>query len=945
MQTLVARRHGPRNLRPGAKNSAPRKQSSRSTRVSPRAVRGIGVALRVSVTLATSPVTTYSSQYESDVVLRDGSTLRLRPVRADDADGLRALHDRLSAESLRFRFFSLRRDTEDEVSRVLRADHDNTFTLVAETAHRLVGVATYSRDDKAPNRAEVAFAIADSLHGRGIGTRMLDTLAVIARDHHIEFFDAYVLVDNQRMMRVFLDSGFEIGRRLEGGVLHVTVGIEPKPQYEARYAARSQSAASASMRHFFEPNTVVVVGANRERGKIGSEILHNITAGGFSGRLYAVHPSASTIDDVPAFPRVTDVPGCVDLAVICVPGERVSSVVDDCVVKGVKALVIISAGFGETGPAGRALEQEILGKLRSAGVRMIGPNCMGIINTDPAVKLNATFAPVAPIAGRVAFSTQSGALGLAILEHVQQLNLGLSTFVSVGNKADVSGNDLLQYWADDPRTDVILLYLESFGNPHRFSQIARRVARKKPIVAVKSGRSGSGARAAASHTGALATSDAVVDALFRQSGIIRTTTVGELFDVAALLAHQPIPAGARVAVLSNAGGPAILAADACEAQGLELAALAETTVTQLRAILPAAASVGNPVDMLASATADHYRRATTLLLADQNVDSLLVIFIPPLVTNPEEAARAIATGAAGATKPVIASFMGARGAPAPLAPVPSYRFPEAAVTALARATEYGAWRRRPAGCRHWPEGIRRDAVRLVIDGAMTRGDGWLTPSEAQTLIESVGLCIATTCVTTTIEETVIAARDLGYPVALKAAGPEIVHKTDVGGVVLGIPDETALRQAYATLTSRLGETMTAAIVQQMVPAGVELLLGAVADPMFGPVIACGIGGVLVDLLHDTTFRLHPLTDIDAAEMIDGLRGVALLRGYRGQPPADEPAVVDALLRLSALVELCPEIQELELNPLKVFQHGVCAVDVRVRVARPRPVPPTRRISY
>ena len=893
----------------------------------------------------TRSVSAYPSQYESDVVLRDGSTLRLRPVRPDDVDGLRALHDRLSDESRRFRFFAVLREHEGEVSRLLRADYINNFTLVAETAHRLVGVATFSRDEHAPNRAEVAFAIADPLQGRGIGTRMLDTLAGIARDHRIEIFDAYVLLDNQRMMRVFLDSGFEVVRRLEGGVVHVTLNTEPTAQYEARCAERSQSAATASMKHFFEPETVVVVGANRERGKIGSEILHNIAAGGFSGRLYAVHPSASAIDNVKAFPKVTDVPGDVDLAVICVPGGCVSAVVDDCVAKGVKALVVISAGFGETGPAGRALEQDILAKVRSAGMRMIGPNCMGIINTDPAVNLNATFAPVAPIEGRVAFSTQSGALGLAILEHVQQLNLGLSTFVSVGNKADVSGNDLLQYWANDPRTDVILLYLESFGNPRRFGQIAQRVARKKPIVAVKSGRSGSGARAAASHTGALATNDAVANALFRQSGIIRTGTVEKLFDVAALLAHQPVPAGSRVAILSNAGGPAILAADACEAQALELAALTEATVTHLRELLPAAASVGNPVDMLASATPDHYRRATTLLLADPNVDSVLVIFIPPLVTNPDEAAGAIASAAAGAPKPVIASFMGARGAPRALAGVPSYRFPEAAVTALARATEYGAWRRRPAGDCHWPQGIQRDAMRLVIDGATTRGDGWLTPSEAQTLIESAGLSIASTCVTTTIEEALIAARDIGYPVALKAAGPEIVHKTDIGGVVLDIPDDTALRRAYLDLTSRLGETMTGAIVQQMIPGGVELLIGTVTDPMFGPVIACGSGGVLVDLLHDTTFRLHPLTDIDAAEMIAGLRSVALLRGYRGHPPADEQAVVDALLRVSALVDVCPEIQELELNPLKVFQHGACAVDVRVRIGRPRPGPSTRRISY
>ena len=393
------------------------------------------------------------------------------------------------------------------------------------------------------------------------------------------------------------------------------------------------------MKSFFEPRTVVVVGANRERGKIGSEILHNLIA----RRLHRAIVRRSSLGIVDRWhcglPTGDGYPGDVELAVICVPmraGERGCRRLHQ--LKASQALVIISAGFGETGAAGRALEQALLEKVRTAGIRMIGPNCMGIINTDPAVRLNATFSPVPPIEGRVAFSTQSGALGLAILDYVRELNLGISTFVSVGNKADVSGNDLIQYWADDPRTDVILLYLESFGNPRRFGQIARRVALKKPIVAVKAGRSSAGARAASSHTGALAASDAVVDALFKQAGIIRTLTLEELFDVAALLAHQPLPAGPRVAVLSNAGGPAILAADACEANGLRLSSLSDVTVAELRRLLPAAASLGNPVDMLASATAEHYRQATELLLADDSVESLLVIFIPPLVTKPDEVA-------------------------------------------------------------------------------------------------------------------------------------------------------------------------------------------------------------------------------------------------------------------------------------------------------------------
>jgi acetyl coenzyme A synthetase (ADP forming)-like protein len=832
------------------------------------------------------------------------------------------------------------------VSRLLRADSKRDCVLVAEARGRISGTAAYFHEPHAPDRAEVAFAIADALQGRGVGTRMLEVLAGIARDHRVTTFDAFVQHDNGQMMRVFLDSGFEAQRELEGGVFHVVLTLTQSARYETLAAERSRTAATASMKNFFEPRTVVVIGANRERGKIGSEILHNVVAGGFTGRLFAVHPTASTIDGVPTCPTVTAIPGEVDLAIICVPCAHVTTVVDECIAKNVKALVIISAGFGETGAAGRRLEQKILGKVRTAGIRMIGPNCMGIINTHPAIHLNATFSPVAPTEGRVAFSTQSGALGLAILDYVRQLNLGISTFVSVGNKADVSGNDLIQYWADDPCTDVILLYLESFGNPRRFAQIARRVASKKPIVAVKAGRSPAGARAASSHTGALAVSDVVVDALFREAGVIRTGTLEELFDVAALLAHQPVPAGSRVAILSNAGGPAILAADACESQGLILAALTDATREELKGFLPAAASIGNPVDMIASATAAQYERATRALLADAQVDSVLVIFIPPLVTKADDVARAIVAGAAGAAKTVLANFISSRGAPRELAPIPSYLFPEAAVTALARATGYGAWRRRPSGTIPVLPGIRDDVARAIVDGALRRGDGWLTPDEAQRLVGAMGIPTAPARLVTNEDDAVTAAREIGYPTVLKASGPEILHKSDVGGIVLGLGDDASVRAAYEGLASRFGRTMTGVLVQQMVPDGVEVLVGGVVDPTFGPLVACGSGGVLVDLLADTAFRLHPLTDLAAAEMVDSLKGVRLLRGYRGHPPADERAVVEALLRVSALMTIAPEIQELDINPLKVLERGVMALDVRVRVSRRDDrLSASRRISY
>jgi acetyl coenzyme A synthetase (ADP forming)-like protein len=700
------------------------------------------------------------------------------------------------------------------------------------------------------------------------------------------------------------------------------------------------------MKAFFEPASIAVVGANRERGRIGSEILHNLRSAGFTGSLTPVHPSATEIEGLTAYRRVVDIPGPVDLAVIAVPAERVLNAVDDCLEKGVRGICVISAGFSEAGPEGRAREAALLDRIRTAGCRLVGPNCMGLLNTDPAFRMNATFSPVYPPAGGVAMSTQSGALGLAILDYARRLNIGISSFVSVGNKADVSGNDLIQYWAEDPRTSVILLYLESFGNPKKFSEIARRVARSKPIVAVKAGRSTAGARAASSHTGALASSDAVVDALFRQSGIIRTETLEELFDVAALLAHQPIPRGRRVAILTNAGGPGILAADACEAHGLELPALAEATRAELRSFLPAAASVGNPVDMLASAPAEHFKRGLAAVLRDDNVDSVLVIFIPPLVTEPDAVAAAIVESAReAADKPVAAIFMRADGAPAALAGVPCFSFPESAAIALARATSYGAWKQKPIDRVPVFDDLDRERARQVVETVVARGGGWATPEESQALMRSVGIATAPYRLVHSAADAVGAARAIGLPVALKGIGPTLLHKTERQALRLDLADEEAVGAAYADLETRLGQELSGVVVQAMVPGGVEMLVGTVQDPTFGPLVVCGSGGVLVELLADRAFRIHPLGLRDAAEMIDELKAARLLRGYRGAPPVDEAALRDVLLRVSELVTICPEVQELDINPVKVLTVGACAVDVRVRIDLPPAAAATRRAQY
>jgi acyl-CoA synthetase (NDP forming) len=648
-----------------------------------------------------------------------------------------------------------------------------------------------------------------------------------------------------------------------------------------------------------------------------------------------VNPCATQIEGLPAYPRLTDVDGAVDLAVIAVPAPAVGAALDDCIAKGVGAVLVITAGFGETGSDGRAEEVRLREKVRRAGIRLIGPNCMGLVNTDPAVRLNASFSPVVPEAGPIAFASQSGALGLAILQYAHRLRLGISSFVSIGNKADVSSNDLLEYWSDDSRTRVILLYLESFGNPARFRQIARRVAKQKPIIGVKAGRSGSGARAASSHTGALAASDTIVEALFRDAGVVRTDTLEELFEVAALVSRQPLPASGRVAVLTNAGGPGILAADACERLGLTLPPLEPATRAALRAFVPAAASVLNPVDMLATASADDYRRAIPLLLADAGVDSLLVIFIPPLVTRPDDVARAIADTARASAKPVLASFVGAAGIPDILAPVPCYTFPESAVRALSHAWRYNRWRAEPDGTRPAFPDLDTHAARTILAHARETGGGWLSPLGSDALLEACGIPTAAMRVAVSPQGAVAAARQVGFPVVLKGSGPGILHKTEAHAVYTGLADEAAVRHAFDALSRR--PDVLQVFVQPMVEHGVEMLVGATFDPTFGHAILCGSGGTLVELLHDASCRLAPLTDRSARQMLDEVRGVALLRGYRGARPADEAALVDILLRVSLLLDACPEILELDLNPVVVTPEGATVVDARVRVAQ-RSVP-------
>jgi len=710
----------------------------------------------------------------------------------------------------------------------------------------------------------------------------------------------------------------------------------------------------------FRPRSVAVIGASRTPGSIGAATFHNLIARGFEGPVYPVNPRADVVGSVKAYPTIGDVPGPVDLAMIVVPAPHVLEVLEACGKKGVRAAVVISAGFKESGAEGRAREQALVECARRHRMRLVGPNCLGVINAEPAVSLDATFAPAWPPHGQVAFSSQSGALGLAILDMAKTLNIGISHFVSVGNKADVSGNDLLEFWEQDPGTKIILLYLESFGNARRFIEIARRVTRSKPVVAVKSGRSVAGARAASSHTGSLAGPDAAVDALCRQSGVIRTDTMEELFDVAMLLAHQPVPRGNRVGVVTNAGGPGIMASDACEGHGLVVPALADETVAALQAFLPPEASTRNPVDMIASATPASFEKAVQLLACDPNVDGVLAIYVPPIVTRPLDVAQAIVRGAdaAAATarergetpKPVMSCFLGSHGVPEGLqslqeGKIPSYAFPEAAAIALARAVRYGQWLEAPAGEAPALDRIDTARARMVVERALAR-DGsedapaWLRPEELREVLEAYGLQVVKTAVARSADEAVAAAASVGYPVVVKLESDTITHKSDVGGVVLDVRNESEVRRAFADIESRLeaigrrGE-MSGVSVQQLIRGGVEAIVGMTRDRGFGPLIMFGLGGVYVEVLKDVAFRIHPLTDRDAAELVREVRGYPLLEGYRGQPPGDTQALEEVLLRVSRLVGDLPEIHEMDLNPLKVLApgKGCIAVDARIGLRR------------
>jgi acyl-CoA synthetase (NDP forming)/RimJ/RimL family protein N-acetyltransferase len=878
----------------------------------------------------------HPAHWECDVVLADGGTAHIRPVRADDAERVLAFHGRLSPESARLRYFGSKPRLHPRLlRRFTEVDQRVHVVLILLIGDRVIAMAMYHAQRPEEGEAEVAFAVEDAHQGRGIGTLLLEHLAAIARENGIRSFRAETLPVNRRMIDVFDNAGFAVKTHKAEGVVFVSFPLEPDASFERAVERREHQAEARSIARMLAPSSVAVIGASPRAGSVGHALFANLVEYGFGGALHPVHPTARSVCERPAVPDVRGIAGPVDLAVICVPADRVPAVVEQCAEKGVHGLVVISAGFAETDTAGATRQRELVAYARAHGMRVIGPNCLGILNTDPEVRLHATFADAPSPEGGIGLMSQSGALGIAALERAHELELGCSAFVSAGNKADVSGNDLLQFFEDDPRTRVIALYLESLGNPRKFSRLARRISRRKPILAVKSGRSHSGARGASSHTAALASPDASIDALFAQAGVVRVDDLAGLLDAGRLLEAQPLPEGRRVAIVGNSGGPGILAADACERAGLRVPELSTSLRERLGESAGTHAALRNPVDLLAGASPESYARALEALLASEEIDAVLAM--PTRVRDPEAIAAAIAAAACGARRPLLACFPAGRPRAwlrAEASRVPCFRDPEPAVRALACAARHAEWRTRPEGSVPVLSGLDLQRAASLIEDALrvTPEGGWLEPARVGELLACAGVRLLPLRAAASADEACAVARAMGRPVALKADAPGLLHKSDVGGVRLDLRNDAEVHSAFADMQARLGGRMRGGLVQPMAEPGVEVLVGLQQDPNLGPALLFGLGGIATELLRDSAQRLVPLTDLDAHELVRALRSSPLLFGYRGAPPVEIEALEELLLRVSRLAEALPELLELDLNPVIVAPKGLSVVDARIRVA-------------
>ena len=871
----------------------------------------------------------YPRHWEADVLLRDGGTAHLRPVSQADADLVVAFYDQISSQSKYYRFFAAMPTLSDrELHRFIDVDHHDRVALVLTIAERIIALGQFERlpdaSGKPGTQAEVAFLVQDRHQHRGIGQLLLEHLAQIGREVGVEQFVAEVLPDNVGMLQVFRDAGYQVAGGFEEGVMHMHFPIDPTVTSVDVMQGREHRAERTSVQRFFSARSVAIVGASRRHDTVGHRLVRNLVLGDYRGRVYVVNSGADAVAGMPAYDSVSDITDHVDIAVVAVAADAVPDVVLDCAQKGVHGLVVISAGFADTGEEGRRRQRQLLRLCRSYGLRLIGPNALGIINTAADLALNASLSPVMPPRGRAGFFCQSGALGIAILENVSRRGLGLSTFVSAGNRADVSGNDLLQYWEEDDATEVVLLYLESIGNPRKFSRIARRVSRRKPVIAVKSGRATQGVPMG--H--AVRTSEAgqaAVDAMFRQAGVIQVDTLDEMFDVAQLLAHQPLPRGNRVAIVGNSDALALIAADAAAAAGLQ-----------------ALSSGGLGPD----ASAEDFEKALDTAIDDPDVDAVLAVFIPPVNTTGAEVANVLAVVGEQSDKPVLSTFLAAQGLPELLrvpdvagstagrGSVPSYGSPDSAVKALARAVEYAAWLARPEGEVVPPPEVdqarARAVVTRVLADAPTGRD--LTDAEMREVFSAYGIDVWERVPVDSADSAVAAAQRLGGDVVLKATADHLRHRPDLAHVWRNIDSEEEMRDAWETMQALIESRSTADfVVQRHAPAGVPVAVYAVEDPLFGPVVSYGVSGMASELLGDCAFRIPPMSALDAAEMVREIKASPLLLGYRGSEPVDTAALERLLLQVAQVKNDLPQLRTLDLSLVIVSVRGVHVLTTAARV--------------
>lgn len=863
--------------------------------------------------------------WEADVLLRDGRTAHIRPIQPEDRELLVDFYSRVSDQSKYYRFFSpMPQLSERDLDRFTRVDHRDRVAMILLVAGQMIAVGRY--DTIRPGYAEVAFLVEDKHQGRGIGQLLLEHLAQAGRERGIEEFVAEVLPDNHAMIHTFKDAGYQVKSAFEDGVMELVFRIDPTDTAIGVMEQREHRAEYASIERFLSPKSVAVIGASRRQDTIGHLLVRNLVLGDFTGRVHVVNPSADAVGGMPAWKSVAEIPGEVDVAIVAVPAEAVQDVVLDCAAKGVHGLVVISSGFAETGEEGRMRQRRLVGLSRSYGLRLIGPNALGVINTDPDVSLNASLSSVMPPRGRAGFFCQSGALGSAILEKVQNRGLGLTTFVSAGNRADVSGNDLLQYWEEDDATEVVLLYLESIGNPRKFSRICRRVSRRKPIVAVRSGRSSQGVPMGHAVRKIGAPPEAV-DAMFRQAGIIQVESLEEMFDVAQLLAHQPLPRGRRVAIVGNSDALGLLAADAANSVGLV---------------------VNKQVALGAEATAEDFEDALDGAIDDPEVDAVVAIFIPPLnvAGAREDVANVLAAVGEQSDKPIVSTFLGTEGVPELLrvpdvagssagrGSVPSYPAVEAAVRALARVVEYAVWLRFPQAQPVEPDASERDKARhLVNELLMRHPEGRdLDFEEQHRLLSAYGIDLWDTYAVESLDEAVTAGEALGWDVVLKATADHLRDRPDLAHVWRNIDNPDEMKVAWTALNQLITEPEKAGfVVQRNAPPGVPVTISTMEDPLFGPVLSFGVGGPLTELLGDRSYRIPPLAEHDAQDMVREIKASPLLFGYRGSEIVDVEEVERLVRKVSQLQHDLPQVRALQLPLVLAGAQGATVLGASVRV--------------